>query len=212
METGRQARIALVLTLSASLVLADCATKEQTGTLAGAAAGAAVGAAAAGHSKYAGVAILIGALAGAIAGSIVGKQLDDADRRAAAEAAQQAATAEDGQRVAWTSQRDPSIHGYAEPLGPTFESSSRTFYCLDPANRIAYTFVDRPCLGNDRQLTEADYRAWERDHPLPAPSASPTTATTTVTCRNVREVVFIDGNEKKEEARYCRHGGTWSRA
>lgn len=211
MEIARQARIALVLTLSASVAVAGCATKEQTGTLAGAAAGAAVGAAAAGHSKYAGVAILMGALVGAIAGSIVGKQLDEADRRAAAEAAQQAATAEDGGRVAWTSQHDPSIHGYAEPLGPTFESRSQTYYCLDPANRIAYTFVDRPCLGSDRHLTEADYRAWEQAHPLPAPSAaSPTT--TTVTCRNVREVVFIDGNEKQEEARYCLRGGAWSRA
>jgi surface antigen len=107
--------LVLVLAVLAMLVLAACATKEDTGTLAGGAAGAVVGEQVGGRTG-----LLIGAIGGALLGREVGQRLDDEDREEVATALEQERT---GQTRVWT---DPdSGERYSVTPTETFERDGR---------------------------------------------------------------------------------------
>lgn len=101
----RIAASAIIAALGLSL-LAGCAedgsygmgTKQTVGTVGGAAAGAAAGYFIGGRSGWG---ALIGGVAGGLLGNVIGQQLDEADRREAAAAAERAMNAPVGTTQTW---------------------------------------------------------------------------------------------------------------
>ncbi len=116
------ARVVAVLG-AVSLMLTGCATqdgqanKQQTGAILGAILGAALGSQI-GDGRGNTAAILAGAALGAAAGGAIGRELDEADRIRAQAAATRAANAQGADRIIWESEKNPGVHGYAEPASP----------------------------------------------------------------------------------------------
>jgi surface antigen len=194
--------------LTVAIALSGCATKQQNGALAGAAAGAAIGATVKGKAKP--YAILAGAVIGALVGGSIGKAMDDADAQKAAEAAQQAAAG--GSTVQWSSDKNPNVGGYAEPITPVYEQ--KTVRCLNSKLNIPYQSENGQCWGQDRQLSDGEYAEPERRQTESTSAPSPSTTETippTRSCRKVREVMLVNGNEQKDEVQYCLAGSQWVR-
>lgn len=107
--------LVVLLAALAALVIAACATKEKTGTLAGGAAGAALGQQVAGETG-----LLIGAIGGALLGREVGQRLDEDDREQVAAALEEEQV---GETRFWT---DPDTgERYAVTPTETFERDGR---------------------------------------------------------------------------------------
>ncbi|HEX5314792.1 MAG TPA: RT0821/Lpp0805 family surface protein [Gammaproteobacteria bacterium] len=120
-------RVVLTLGLAlfaATLVLAGCASKEQTGAVLGAGAGAAIG-----HQFGGGrgqtLMTIAGAIGGALAGSAIGKKMDDNDRQKTASALENTPT---GQTSTWTNPDTGQTYAVT-PTNTTTENSEpcRTF-------------------------------------------------------------------------------------
>jgi surface antigen len=146
----KNALIAAIVCLS--LLSAGCATKEESGTLAGASTGALIGSTLgrgpAGH--FAGM--VGGALVGGFIGNRIGKAMDDEDRRRAAEA--QYAAFENGQRADW---RNPNGHyGYIEPQPVYYyhDMRCREFTQTVFINGHPESMVGRVCRGPDGMWRE----------------------------------------------------------
>jgi len=161
-----------------------------------------------------------GALIGAVAGSLIGHELDEADKRRAQTAAQDAAS--DGRRITWSSEKQPNVSGYAEPAGPVYERQLdspliETQFCYDTTANLKYVVTDRPCSPGDRVMTEAEYRnrvpisSQTSEAPKTVTPAAMSGTPAGVSCRKVREVVIIDGTERRQESEYCLGGGQWHR-
>lgn len=116
-EMKRVTALAMACSIGLSACQQTVGHKETGGFLLGAAAGAAAGSqVGSGEGKL--VAIVVGALIGALAGGAIGRELDEADRIKAAEAARAAANAESAGRVSWKSEKNETVHGFAEPVSP----------------------------------------------------------------------------------------------
>jgi surface antigen len=141
-------KIGLALaSLSLAMLSAGCATKEDTGTLVGAGTGALIGSQFGnGPGKVA--ATLGGALIGGFIGNRIGKDMDDEDRRRAAEA--QYAAFQNGYRTDW---RNPNTgrYGYIEPR-PIY--AYQGYQCRDFTQTV---FIDgRPATMVGRACRMAD--------------------------------------------------------
>jgi surface antigen len=126
------------------------------------------------------------------------------------------------QAVAGTARRSqPVMSPSVTPRPRSASASPSTIYCFDPKIKFVYEHLDgKTCAGGDRQISEAEYRQTETTKPSPAPvvtqqiSAAPggQPASASMSCRRVREVVVIDGNESKTVTEYCLRAGQWTRA
>lgn len=106
------------LVLVAALVLAGCAgmgQKETAGTLIGGASGAVIGSQFGGGSGRL-VGTAIGTLAGALVGQEIGRSLDEADRRAMQESAQNALEYSETDRPTTWRNPDTGHHGSITPV------------------------------------------------------------------------------------------------
>lgn len=104
------------VTCASVLLLAGCEniSHEQTGGAAGAVMGTLVGSLF-GSGAGRATAMAVGGLVGGLAGASWGRDLDERDRQKARRAAFQAANAGTAERIVWTSEEKPDVHGYAEP-------------------------------------------------------------------------------------------------
>jgi surface antigen len=215
----RGGRVAAAAIMSVALSTTACSNvrKQDVGAMIGLVVGAAVGAAI-GDGAGQAAATLVGGLAGGIIGSMIGAELDEADRIKKAHAAQLAAAAPDGSRINWQSGTNPKVHGYAEPVGSPQSGSGSSAapplaYCFDPQLNLAYRSSIARCHGTDRQITAAEFenRSSAKTASVPVTS-QPSTPVAAKGCRKVREVVFIEGSERSEQAEYCWRGTSWERA
>jgi surface antigen len=129
---------ALVLTVSAGLLLGGCATgsgnKEGIGALLGGVAGAAAGSEIGGHGTGKIVGIAGGAILGAMAGSAIGKALDEHDRLMLAQAQQQSFEySRSGERTTWQNP-DSGHSGYVVPK-PAYQNDNGQ-YCREYTQEI----------------------------------------------------------------------------
>jgi len=116
LSTKRRVIFAIIVAFGVS-ACQTTGNKQTAGFALGAAAGAAAGSqVGSGTGRLA--AILIGALIGAAAGSAIGAELDEADRLKADKAAAEAANAQAGGVVSWSSESNDGVYGYAQPVSP----------------------------------------------------------------------------------------------
>jgi surface antigen len=129
---------ALVLTVTAGLLLGGCATgsgnKEGIGAILGGVAGAAAGSEIGGHGTGQIVGIAGGAILGAMAGSAIGKALDEHDRMMLAQAQQQSFEySRSGERTVWNNP-DTGHNGYVVPQ-PAYQNDNGQ-YCREYTQEI----------------------------------------------------------------------------
>lgn len=107
-----------ISTFLLALLLAGCATREQSGEFVGVILGAAIGNAIGTNSNTRAVGTLAGAVIGGVIGGRVGRQLDEEDRRKA-EAAQDFALSQPANaQVDWHSDRHHGVRGSVQTTEP----------------------------------------------------------------------------------------------
>lgn len=125
-------------------------------------------------------------------------ELDDAEKRQAHAAANDAVTAGDGLRVAWQSARHT---GYAEAVGQRYEKQIWHCYVADQGT----TYRDeRPCRPSDRMVDETEYwRLSAGGLAPPVPSAAVAPRPTRQPCRTINDVTAFDGGRLVVMREHC---------
>ena len=145
---------AMATIIAVFFVLGGCETTEDDYELAGSLLGGAAGAVI-GYDLGDTFGALIGASAGLIVGGLIGEQLDDKDRIKAQAAVHQAVQQTEPTRVTWTSDENPSVHGYVQTISA--DDSPKEMQCKT-ARHVYYnsgkefTDTQRYCLENGRWL------------------------------------------------------------
>lgn len=133
----------------------------------------------------------------------------------------QISEAEYAHAVAASKRASAPVVAQQTPVERPASASPNAVYCFDPSIRLAYEHLDgKPCAGADRKISEAEYRQAENAKRFPSPvvtqqkPAAPVLqpASASTSCRRVREVVMIDGDESKTITEYCLRAGQWTRA
>jgi surface antigen len=109
-----------ILTIAASsMLVTGCANmkKEDMGALAGAVVGIAVGSLI-GDGGGQAAAMIVGAAIGGMAGTMIGHEMDETDRLRMNLAAAEAANQSSPGKIAWRSNGNEGVSGYAEPISP----------------------------------------------------------------------------------------------
>lgn len=103
--------------------------------------------------------------------------------------------------------------------GQRFASSAdNSTHCYDAKLGAVYRTSTPHCFGADRLISQAEFerhRNAEAANGAPAAASIPVAQTfdlPAARCRKVREVYFINGSERSEQAEYCWRGTSWERA
>ena len=124
-----RASIMGIAMVSFLLLTSGCQTTEsqqETGAALGLLLGGVAGALIGSRNGGAALGAALGAAMGGVAGAMIGAKLDEADRIAAEEARTTALVANVGDRIAWRSEKNTSIHGYAKRVDNQFETTGET--------------------------------------------------------------------------------------
>jgi hypothetical protein len=125
--------------------------------------------------------------------------LDAAETRQAADAANEAVTADAGTRAVWSSARH---RGYAEAVGALYRK--RIWHCLVPATGTTYR-DSIPCRRDDREVAEAEYwRLSGRAAPAAlAQAASIAPPPRLQPCRTINEVTEVGAGRLTVMREHC---------
>src|SRR5262249_42764125 len=128
-------------------------------------------------------------------------KLDDADKLKADAALRAVVATESNQRISWQSEIRNDIHGYAEPIGPSYLKSIA--YCYDPIANVKY--MHGVCARGDRQVGEADYRRlpFEPNQDADKTPLMAAAEPLRVPCRMALTSLVVGSTEVKSTAESC---------
>lgn len=189
----------MVVTMATALLLAGCASQQQTGALVGGAAGASL-CKLVGKKKCSAQELAIVTGVSVMAGSLIGKQLDERDRKRAEEASQAALAARDAAVQQALARRNAEIEQQLRAELAAARTEAERARAREQAAQAQLAAAQASAA-----RTPAPTVTWNGDGARGSAQAiGPAQVAGRGDCEKVREIAYIGGKEVRQEATYCR--------